>query len=107
MKNKLITALFGVSLLVGSASAQIVVRIGPPPPPRHEFVPVAPGPGYVLVPGFHQYDGRAYVWVPGHYVVAPRPHARWVPDTGFGITVDMSGERVTGGRKKQWLVISG
>jgi hypothetical protein len=79
MKNKLIAALFGMSLLVGSASAQIVVRIGPPPPPRHEFVPVAPGPGYVWVPGFHQYDGRAYAWVPGHYVLPPRPHARWVP----------------------------
>ena len=65
MKNKLIAALFGMSLLVGSASAQIVVRIGPPPPPRHEFVPVAPGPGYV--------------WVPGHYLMPPRRHAHWVP----------------------------
>ena len=88
MKNKLIAALFGMSLLVGSASAQIVVRIGPPPPPRHEFVPVAPGRGYVWVPGFHQYDGRAYVWVPGHYVMPPHPHARWVPDTGLSIAVD-------------------
>ncbi len=96
MKNKLIAALFGMSLLVGSASAQIVVRIGPPPPPRHEFVPVAPGPGYVWVPGFHQYDGRAYAWVPGHYVLRRIRMRAGCRDTGLSIAVDGCGERDTG-----------
>jgi hypothetical protein len=68
MNKRLMAVLFGILLAAATASAQIVVRIGPPP-----------GPNYVWVPGFHRYDGRAYVWVPGHYVVPPHRHARWVP----------------------------
>lgn len=79
MNKRLMAVLFGVLLAAATASAQIVVRIGPPPAPRHEVIPVAPGPNYVWVAGFHRYDGHAYVWVPGHYVVPPHRHARWVP----------------------------
>ncbi len=78
MKKSLIAVLFGVLLAAAGASAQVVVRIGPPAP-RHEVIPARPGPNYVWVGGFHRYDGHAYVWVPGHYVMPPRPHARWVP----------------------------
>jgi hypothetical protein len=78
MKKKLIAVFFGVLLAAATASAQIVVRIGPPPAPRHEVVPAAPGPGYEWIAGYHRYDGHGYVWVPGHYEHAPRPHAHWV-----------------------------
>jgi len=81
MKKQLLTAAFATLLACSAAQAQIVVRIGPPPPRPVEVVPPRPvaHPGWVWVPGFHRWDGRAYVWVPGHYVEPPRPHARWVP----------------------------
>jgi len=79
MKKRLLAALFGILLIAGTAGAQIVVRIGPPPRPPHEVIPARPGPNYVWVPGFHRFDGHHYVWMPGHYVIPPRARARWVP----------------------------
>ena len=65
------------------ASAQVYVRVGPPRPIYERPGPV-PGPGYVWHAGYHRWDGARYVWIPGSYVVAPRPRAvrvpgRWVP----------------------------
>lgn len=56
--------------------AQIVVA-SPPPPPRVETVVVAPGPGYVWVDGEWIWNGR-WVWVAGHWLAPPYPHAVWV-----------------------------
>ena len=78
MKKQILTAVCGLVLTVGAANAQIVVRIGPPPPRPVEVVP-APRPGWVWVPGFHRWNGRRYVWVRGHYAHAPREGAVWVP----------------------------
>lgn len=77
MKKMLSIALLGVALAVGSANAQVYVRIGPPPP-RREVVVARPGPGYVWVKGYHRWDGNQYAWVPGAWVAPPRPHAVWV-----------------------------
>ena len=60
------------------AGAQVVVRIGPPPPRVVETVPVSPGPGYAWHGGYHRWDGQRYVWVPGVYEHAPYEHARWI-----------------------------
>jgi hypothetical protein len=81
MNKRLLTAVFAVLLACTSAPAQMVVRIGPPPPPPVEVVPMRPmaHPGWVWVRGYNRWDGRAYVWVPGHYVEPPRPRAYWVP----------------------------
>ena len=81
MTNLRLTAVCAVGLMLGAAgvaSAQVVVRLGPPRPPR-EVVPVAPHPGWVWQPGYHRWDGGRYVWVPGAYAEPPRPHAGWVP----------------------------
>jgi hypothetical protein len=48
-----------------------------PPPPQVEVVPVAPGPSYVWAPGYWGWNG-AWVWVGGHYVIRPHPHAVYV-----------------------------
>jgi len=56
---------------------RVYIRVGPPAPIVETRV-VAPGPGYVWVPGYHSWDGRAYVWAPGAWVRPPRPHAHWV-----------------------------
>ena len=57
---------------------RLYVRVGPPAP-VYETRIVAPGPGYVWIGGYHTWDGRAYVWVPGRWDRAPRANARWVP----------------------------
>ena len=78
-RNSLIAA----SVLAGALSAApaladpIYVKIAPPAPIVEARV-VAPGPDYVWIPGFHRWDGRAYVWVAGRWDRPPRPHAVWV-----------------------------
>ncbi len=68
-----------VGLLAFSAlGAEVVVGIAPPRPLVERRVP-APGAGYVWTPGYHRWDGRAYVWVSGQWVRPPRPRARWAP----------------------------
>jgi hypothetical protein len=78
MKKQVLTTVCALFLSVGAANAQIVVRIGPPPPRPVEVVP-APRAGFVWVPGFHRWDGHRYVWVRGHYMHPPHPGAVWVP----------------------------
>jgi hypothetical protein len=77
-KDFLLASIFGLLLTLGTAHAQTVVRVAPPPPAR-EVVPVAPGPRYVWVGGYYRYKHHAYVWVPGHYIVPPKRYAVWVP----------------------------
>ena len=62
----------------GATYGRVYVRTGPPPV-RAEVVGVAPGPGYVWVPGYYRHDGSAYVWVAGRWDRPPRARARWVP----------------------------
>jgi WXXGXW repeat (2 copies) len=80
MRKKLLTAVCGALLAATiAAGAQVVVRIGPPPPRPVEVIPAAPHPGWVWQEGYHRWDGAHYVWVPGHYVAPPYEHAVWVP----------------------------
>jgi hypothetical protein len=85
VKKRLFGSVLFASALVAMlgtlpAEAGVRVYVGVAPPPVIvEKVPVAPSPGHVWIPGYHRWDGRAYVWVPGRYAVAPRPHALWVP----------------------------
>lgn len=80
MKKQLLIATSAVLLSLGTvlAEAQIVVRIGPPPPRPVEVVP-APRPGFVWIPGYHRWDGHRYIWVHGYWRRPPRPGAVWVP----------------------------
>jgi len=67
-----------LSAIPASASTRVYVRVGPPAP-IVEVRPVAPGPRYVWVDGYHRWNGRAYARVPGRWVVPPRARAVWVP----------------------------
>jgi hypothetical protein len=49
----------------------------PPPPPEVEVIPASPGVEFYWVAGYHRWEGRRYVWVPGRYVRRPHAHARW------------------------------
>jgi hypothetical protein len=78
MRKFLVTTLFGVALGIGSAqAAEVVVKVAPPAP-IVETRTVAPSPHHVWIAGYHRWDGRAYVWVPGRWEVPPREHAVWV-----------------------------
>src|SRR5689334_11713104 len=71
----------------GTANPQVATQAPPPPQvmtqaspqPQVEMVPVAPGPDYAWAPGYWSVGvGGGWVWIGGHYVVRPRPHAVWV-----------------------------
>jgi len=74
-KGLLLSVFAGV--LAFTASAQVVVTVRPPHPIVETRV-ASPGAGYVWTPGYHRWDGNAYVWAPGAWVQPPRAHARWV-----------------------------
>lgn len=78
MKKQALIAVCGFAFAIGTANAQVVVRIGPPPP-QHEVIPPPIHDGWVWQPGYHRWDGANYVWVPGTYAEPPHPHAHWVP----------------------------
>jgi len=77
MRRTLLTLAFGAALALGASAADVVVRVAPPAAVV-ETRPVAPGPGYVWIGGYHRWDGAAYAWVPGRWENPPRPRARWV-----------------------------
>ena len=63
----MIAASFATVSLPSAASPHIWVNIGPPPPPRVEYIP-APRWGYDWAPGFWELRGHRHVWVAGHWV---------------------------------------
>jgi hypothetical protein len=80
-KSLAVAALAAVTLVAavpGRADARIYVRIGPPAPVA-EVRAVAPGPRHVWIPGYHRWDGSAYVWVGGRWDLPPAGRAAWVP----------------------------
>ena len=59
---------------------EVVVESPPPPPPvQVEVVPAPPSPEHFWIAGYHRWDGRAYVWVPGRYDRRPHAGAVWRP----------------------------
>ena len=54
------------------------VVVSPPPAPVPEVVTVAPGLGFVWIPGVWGWEGR-WVWEGGHWARPPYPSAVWVP----------------------------
>lgn len=79
MKERVMIVLCGFALIAGAASAQVVVRVGPPPAAIVERPGRPLHPGWVWVGGAYRWDGARYVWVPGRWVHPPRPRAVWVP----------------------------
>lgn len=48
----------------GSAATVIAV---PPPVPRAEAIPAAPGPNHVWISGFWRWSNGRHAWAPGHW----------------------------------------
>ena len=72
-----LTALLGIGLGMASAQAEVVVSIRPPAAVVERRT-LAPSRRHVWIAGYHRWDGRAYVWVPGRWEERPRAHAVWV-----------------------------
>lgn len=76
----------------------------PPPPKVEPPPPPAPMPTTIWVAGFWQWNGRAWVWVPGSWQVRPDAGAAWRPaewQTRGKVHVLIPGGwiRVRGGRR--------
>lgn len=59
----------------------VIISPYAPPPPRYEVAPPPPPGRHSFVvwdPGHWNWDGRAWVWISGHYEERPHPHAVWV-----------------------------
>src|SRR5256885_10301380 len=59
------------------ATREVVVAQAPPEV-RVETQTVAPGADYIWQRGYWRWTGVEYAWIPGHWVVRPRPAAVWV-----------------------------
>ena len=73
-------ALLGAFLASSPALAapRVYVTVAPPAPIVEVRV-TAPSGRHVWVDGYHRWDGRGYVWVPGRWDLPPRAGHVWVP----------------------------
>ncbi|QNK67159.1 YXWGXW repeat-containing protein [Variovorax sp. PAMC26660] len=88
--NILLAATLAASALPVLAQVSVNINVPgivqlPPPAPRYESLP-RPRPGQVWVPGYWQWNERAYAWHPGYFVAARPNYAyapgEWVRDDG-------------------------
>lgn len=59
------------------------VRLSPSAPPvaPYEEVQQPSQPtGEIWRKGYWDYDGKEFIWVPGHFISRPDPTAAWTPD---------------------------
>jgi len=76
VRKLVLTALCGIALGIGSARAEIVIKLRPPISIR-EHRTHAPSRRHVWIAGYHRWDGNAYAWQAGRWEVPPREHAVW------------------------------
>jgi hypothetical protein len=71
-------AVLSMGCVVTPPPGAVFVRTAPPVGVV-EVQGIAPGPGFVWIPGFHRWDGASHVWVSGRWEKAPRVGAVWEP----------------------------
>jgi hypothetical protein len=76
--RRLTGLVFAGALAFTASAAEIVVRVSPPRMVVQKRER-SPGPGYVWVQGYQNWDGRSHVWVPGRWERPPQPRGRWQP----------------------------
>ena len=62
----------------GAAATSEVLVTRTPPALRVETQTVSPGARHVWTRGYWRWTGADYEWVPGRWVIRPRPAAAWV-----------------------------
>ena len=63
---------------MGPTTANEVYVTRTPPAMRVESQTVSPGANYAWTRGYWRWTGTNYMWVPGSWIVRPRPAAVWV-----------------------------
>jgi hypothetical protein len=71
-----LTAALGSAAFAPSAFAQ---GYPPLPPPRVEVLPPPPGARYIWQPGHWVWNGRAYAWIGGRYIIRRAAYREYVP----------------------------
>jgi hypothetical protein len=84
MKTKLpviaLAALLFLGLPLASSNAYVGVSVGFAPPAIPVYTqPYCPGPGYLWTPGYWDWNGYDYYWIPGTWVLPPRVGFLWTP----------------------------
>jgi hypothetical protein len=74
----LITGLLAGAAVTSFADGGILVRFGPPRPPRVVYV-APPGAGYVWTDGYYRWHKGKYKWNNGRWMRPPRGRMVWVP----------------------------
>jgi len=74
--QRVIGVVFVGTLALGAFAAEVVIQVAPPRYVEHRER--MPGPGYVWINGYQNWNGSGYVVVPGRWEMPPRRHARWV-----------------------------
>ena len=76
MKRKLLLLMIAAGTML---SAQVSIRIGPPPAIRYEVIDNRrPGPDYIWVDGYWYPEKKKYKWHQGYWTRAPFGGARWI-----------------------------
>ena len=68
--------LTGCFASAGARPGVVYARYGPPAA-VYESAGMAPGPGYIWVPGHHAWRGDNYVWIGGRYELPSRGYRRY------------------------------
>ena len=74
--KRLIGVAFVGALALSATAAEVVVQVAPPHFVEHRVR--APGPGYVWIGGYQNWNGSGYAVVPGRWEMPPRRNAHWV-----------------------------
>jgi hypothetical protein len=77
MKRLCSTLILAAGLCITAGAEEVIVKIAPPRAVV-EKRPARPGAEYVWIPGYHNWDGHAHVWVAGRWERPPRAHQVWV-----------------------------
>ena len=59
------------------APVEVVVKAAPPAP-RNEAQPARPSASHIWVAGYWDWQGDAYTWAPGTWMLPPEPQTVWV-----------------------------
>ena len=79
MRKVFLCALVGVGFSIAGAYAADIAVKDRPPAPLIDDRGTAPDKDHVWIPGYHKWDGKVFVWVPGHWEARPNPKAKWEP----------------------------
>jgi hypothetical protein len=83
------------TVYVAQQQPEYVIVREAPPQPVVERRPSRPSPGHIWIDGYWDWNGRRYVWEPGHWAIPPHEHAVWVAPR---YEKDEKGYRYTPGR---------